>query len=182
MDKIFSIKSKQTKFIFSVISGSILLAGGAGLMVCGSLNVYILSYIHYKQTWVSMQYGNLIGTLLQGSLAIFSPLAGLLEKKFGPRILMIISGILSEIALICFYFQRSIWLMYMITIFTGFSCSLSFFVPVKNACFYYPKYKGTISSCMISITIFGGAAYVLIGESIINPGREGVSDPITLPF
>ena len=182
MEKLGLAQTKKTKFIFAFISGVFLGFGQAVLMGSGYMAVYILSYIHHKDNWVDMPYGNLMNEFLVLFNAVFSPLSSILEKLCGPGISILISSIIVEISLFLFSIQRNIWAFYCITILSGLGIGISANIPLKNACLYYPKKKGLISACIISLSGVSTAIDVLIGEQLINPNKEGVIDPIKAPY
>ena len=182
MEKLGCIKTKKTKFILSLISGIVYILGMGVLMSSGGLSVYILSYIHHKDKWVDMQYGNLMMPFILLFISMFSPLAGPLEQFCGPIVCMLISTIISEICLFLFYIQRNIWFFYSISILVGLGVGISANIPIKNACFYYPEKKGLISASIMSFVAVGTAIYILVGEQLINPEKRGVIDQETDPY
>ena len=182
MEKLSCIKKKKTKFILSFISGIIYTLSQGLLFGSSGIAVYILSYIHHKYKWVDMQYGNLMMPLLTFFLSLFSPLSGPIEKIFGPLMSLLISSIIVEICLFLFYIQRNIWFFYSITFFSGFGVGISANIPIKNACMYYPEKKGLISAGIMSFVGISLAIYILIGEKLINPDKEGVIDQDNEPY
>lgn len=182
MDIIFKVKKKRDKFILSVLSAIAYLLGYSIIMESGNFSVYFISYIHYKQKWVNMQYGNLMRPVVLLFLSLFSPLSGTMENLIGPRFALLTSAIVIEIVLIFFYFQRNLWIFYILSLFLGLGCGLSANITVKNCCLYYPKKKGFISACIMSLGALVGSSYTLIGEKIINPEREKVVDIVDDPY
>lgn len=182
MEKLGCIKKKKTKFILSLFSGIFYIFGQGVLLASSGIGVYILSYIHHKDHWVDMQYGNLMMPLMTFCLSLFSPLSGSLEKLFGPIISLLISSIIVEICLFLFYIQRNIWMFYSITLISGFGVGISANIVVKNACFYYPEKKGLISAGIMSFAGISASIYILVGEYLINPEKEGVIDQDTEPY
>lgn len=182
MEKLSCIKKKKTKFILSVLSAIFYLLGQGVIIGTSGLSVYILSYIHYKDEWVDMQYGNLMMPFMTFFLSLFSPISGPLEKTCGPLISLFISSIINEICLFLFYIQRNIWVFYSIALLAGFGAGISSNIPIKNACFYYPEKKGLISSIIMSFIGVSVALYIFIGENIVNPEKEGVIDQETDPY
>ena len=172
MDIFFPVKKKATKFILSLFAAVIFQFGYSVIMEAGNFSVYFLSYIHYKQEWVDMQYGNLMRPIIVLFLSLFSPLSGFMENLVGSRLALLISSSTVEVVLIFFYFQRNLWVFYILSLFLGLGCGLSAQIVVKNCCFYYPKKKGFISSCIMSLGALVGSSYTLLGEKIINPERE----------
>ena len=182
MERLGCIKKKKTKFILSLLSAIFYLLGQGVLFGSTGLSVYFLSYIHHKDKWVDMMYGNLMMPVMGFFLSSFSPLSGTLEKIFGPIISLLISSIIIEICLFLFYIQRNIWFFYAITLFCGFGAGISANIPIKNACFYYPDKKGLISATIMSFIGVSAALYIFIGENLINPNKEGVIDQKEEPY
>ena len=165
------IKKKKTRFILSFI-GTILY-GMAGITSMGisHYSVYITSYFHHKQIDIDMQYGNLIMPILMLSNSLFSPLAGLIEKKCGLYLTLIISSLLLELDLILFINQTSVLYSFLLIIFLGFSNGIGMAVPGKNLYFYYPKKGGFLGSLIGSCFILLGTITGVLGENIINPEK-----------
>ena len=182
MERLSFIKKKKTKFILSLLSAIFYLLGQGVIVGASGLSVYILSYIHHKDEWVDMQYGNLMMPFMTFCLSLFSPISGPLEKMCGPLISLFISFIIIETCLLLFYIQRNIWVFYSITLLAGFGAGISSQIPIKNACFYYPNQKGLISSVIMSFVGVSAALYIFIGENIVNPEKEGVIDQETDPY
>ena len=176
------IESYNTKFILSICSAIIYQMGSSIVVAIGNFCVYFASYIHYKDEWVNMQYGNIMAPIILLLLSCFSPFSGVIEKKIGPRFTLLISSIIVEICLVIYYFQRNLWIFYIISIFIGFGNGLSAGVPIKNACLYYPKKKGMISSIIICLGGLISSLYVFIGEKIINPEKKTIINKQTNPF
>ena len=182
MDVYIKVKSKRTKFILSFISSIVYLLGYSIIMESGNFSVYFISYIHYKQEWVDMQFGNLMRPIIILFLSVFSPLSGIMENLVGPRLALLSSAIVIEIVLLFFFLQRNLWIFYILSLFLGLGCGLSAQIVVKNCCMYYPKKKGFISACIMSLGALIGSSYTLLGEKIINPDREEVIDKKTNPY
>ena len=177
MDIFTKIESKKIQFILSFISATIYQLGFNIILESCNFTVYFLSYIRYKQTWVDMNYGNLMRPVVLLFLAIFSPLSGAMEHFFGPRISVIISSLVVEIGFVLLYFQRNLWHFYLLTLLLGIGSGLSTQILLKNACFFYPGKKGLISALIFSIGTLFGSAYSFLGELVINPDREPIIGP-----
>ena len=184
MEYFVQIHSHKTKFILSLISAILYQIGSSLVTTIGNFCVYFISYIYYKDTdsKINMQYGNINGPIILLLLSSFSPLSGVFEKKFGPKITLIFSAFIVEICLVIYYFQRNLWIFYTISIFIGIGNGLSAGVPIKNACRYYPKKKGVINSIIICLGGLISSLYSFIGEKIINPEKEGIINKETNPF
>jgi len=177
MDIFTKIESKKIQFILSFISATIYQLGFNIILESCNFTVYFLSYIRYKQTWVDMNYGNLMRPVVLLFLAIFSPLSGAMEHFFGPRISVIISSLVVEIGFVLLYFQRNLWHFYLLTLLLGIGSGLSTQILLKNACFFYPDKKGLISALIFSIGTLLGSSYAFLGELVINPDRAPIIGP-----
>ena len=166
-----NIIKKKKNFILSFIGTIIYGIVGVTSMGIGQYSVYITSYFHHKQVNIDMQYGNLIMPIAMLSNSIFNPLSGLVEKKFGLYISLIISSVLIELDLLLFINQISIWISFFLIIFVGFSSAIGMGIPGKNLFLYYPKKGGIIGSLMGSCFIILGTILGIIGEKIINPEK-----------
>ena len=184
MDYFIHIHSHKTRFILSLISAILYQMSSSIVTTLGNFCVYFISYIHYKNPdeKINMQYGNINGPIILLLLSSFSPLSGIMEKKFGPKITLLLSSLIVELCLIFYFFQKNLYLFYTISIIIGFGNGLSAGVPIKNACKYYPKKKGTINSIIICFGGLVGSLYSFIGEKIINPNKEGIINKETNPF
>ena len=182
MDVFIKVKRKRNQFILSFLSAIVYLLGYSIIMESGNFSVYFLSYIHYNQNWVDMQYGNLMRPVVLLFLSLFSPLSGMMENLVGPRFALLISCIVIEITLFFFYFQQNLWLFYLLSLFLGLGCGLSASINVKNCCCFYPKKKGFINACIMSLGALIGSSYTLLGEKLINPDRKEVIDIDNEPY
>ena len=86
----FGVKKKKARFIMSFIGTLFFGIGGVISMGISHCGVYITSYFHYNGVNIDMQYSNLIMPIFMLSNSLFAPLAGLLEKKLGLYISLII--------------------------------------------------------------------------------------------
>ena len=182
MDVFFKVKRKKIRFISSFFSALTYLLGYSVVMESGNFSVYYISKIHYIQTWVNMQYANLMQPFVLLFLSIFSPLSGVMETLLGSRLAMLSSSIIIELSFIFLYFQGNIFIFYILSLFLGVGCGLSANICVKNCCFYYPNKKGLISSLIVSLGAMTGSSYTYLGEKIINPEREKVIDKDKEPY
>ena len=184
MEYFIQIHSHKTKFILSLISAILYQMGSSLVTTIGSFCVYFISYIYYKDknSNINLQFGNLNGPIILLLLSSFSPLSGVIDKQLGSILTLILSSSIVEICLILYYFQRNIWIFYIISIFIGIGNGLSAGIPIKNACRYYPKKKGFINSIIICLGGLVSSLYSFIGEKIINPNKEGIINKKTNPF
>ena len=171
----FGVKKKKARFIMSFIGTLFFRIGGIASMGISQCGVYITSYFHYNGVNINMQYSNLIMPILVLSNSLFAPLAGLLEKKLGLYVSLIISSLLLELDIILFINQTNILFSFILIIFIGFSQGIGASIPVKNIFYYYPKKAGLLRSLIVSSYLLIGTGISIIGEKAFNPDKYTLS-------
>ncbi len=139
------------------------------MLALGGLNVYITSYISYKQKWVKMDYGNFIEPLVYFVQSFFTMFSGYVENMFGSKMTMLIGTVIIQIGLVGLYFQQNFYLLYVFLILMAIGSGISLNIPSKNVCFYYPDQKGLMTSFLLVIAGLSSSAFAVLGEFIINP-------------
>ena len=134
-----------------------------------NFSVYITSYIHETQTFVTMYFGLFLGIIANISMSIGRPISHFIEKRFGLIITVLLCLVLILGANIVFLYLNNIWLFYFLSLVIQFSSGVINSLCMKNLIFYRPKRKGFI---MVSIRLLSnilGSGLTLLGEKIINP-------------
>ena len=134
-----------------------------------NFSVYITSYIHETQTFVTMYFGLFLGIIANISMSIGRPISHFIEKRFGLIITVLLCLVLILGANIVFLYLNNIWLFYLLSLIIQFSSGVINSLCMKNLIFYRPKRKGFI---MVSIRLLSnilGSGLTLLGEKIINP-------------
>jgi MFS family permease len=165
-------KSKYQKYKSTLIGTIINIIGMSSIVVISSFNVYITSYIHIKQKWITMHYGLFLSPILTLCVTIANPIGGLIEKKIGFYYSLILSNIICLIGIFGLYLTQNIWLCYFFFLIIGFSC-FSLNIPLKNITFYVPEKKGFINAVISVVLQISASIYGFLGEFIIN--KEGYS-------
>ena len=176
------IEKKRTKFILAFISAIMFQFGSSVILASGSFAVYFLSYIHYKDDYVSMQYGNIMSPIIYLFLSAFSPLSGIIVRKIGPRLTFLLSSTIVEICLIGFYFQRNLWIFYVLSLLVGVGNGFSCGAPLNNGCRFYPKKKGIIGAIILGLGGLSNSLYSYVGEKLVNPDKVGIINRKTNPY
>ena len=134
-----------------------------------NFSVYITSYIHETQTFVTMYFGLFLGIITNISISIGKPISHFIEKRFGLIITVLLCLVLILGANIVFLYLNNIWLFYLLSLIIQFSSGVINSLCMKNLIFYRPKRKGFI---MVSIRLLSNilkSGLTLLGEKIINP-------------
>ena len=140
-------------------------------MPIGNFSVYITSYIHINQEFVTMHYGTYFGVILTFSMTFSRSLGGMLETKLGFMTTTLFGLILIIICNIFFFKVQNIYVCYVLIVIMGIGAGIATSLVQKNLTFYNPKKKGRISGLLGMLMIVSGAIFGFIGEKIIN--RDG---------
>ena len=88
--------NKKQRFILTFI-GNIVYSIGIFLPFgIGQYSVYITSYLHHYNSKVNLHFGNLMMPILILFLCLSAPIGGILERKFGMKLSLIINSIISS--------------------------------------------------------------------------------------
>ena len=98
----------KNKFISSIIGTLSVYFGIAFILPLNTFSVYITSYIHYKDNYVTMHYGLFIYLIFGLAASFSSSLGGYFENLFGFFQTIIIGFSILFISNFFFTFQRNI--------------------------------------------------------------------------
>ena len=163
--------NQKKRFILSFIGNLIYFIGIMTPFGIGQYSVYITSYFHHFNPKINIQMGNLMMPILTLSLSLSAPLGGILERKFGMHLALIINAIILEFLIFIFISQKNIFFTFILIILIGMTIGSVISIPGKNLCFYYPKKRGTIISLITSFNVIIGAVVSVLGEKLINPEK-----------
>ena len=160
------IKNEFVSAFIGFVGVSLILSYTSSVM---NFSVYITSYIHETQTFVTMYFGLFLGIIANISMSIGRPISHFIEKRFGLIITVLLCLVLILGANIVFLYLNNIWLFYLLSLIIQFSFGVINSLCMKNLIFYRPKRKGFI---MVSIQLLSnilGSGLTLLGEKLINP-------------
>lgn len=158
----------KNKF-FSTILGTIsLFFGICFILPLNNFSVYITSYIHLKDDYVTMHYGLFINLIFSFAHTFSSSLGGYLENLFGFFKTIIIGFTIVFITNFFFIFQQNIWLCYFLSLIIGIGAGISTSLLGKNLTLYAPQKKGMISGLSGLGLMIITAIFALTGEKVIN--------------
>ena len=165
------MENKKNQYFTKTLIGSIIFSlSNFPITSISGLSVYLTSFIHLKQSFVTMHYGNFFFPINQISTKLVGPIAGILENKIGFHETLFLSSFLVFISLIGFYIQQNIYYSYILICIMGIGNGLS--IPyTKNLIMYIPQRKGLISSAIMIPNIISLSFFKFLGEKIIN--KEG---------
>ena len=157
----------KNKFISTFIGTFFVYFGVCFILPISSFSVYITSYIHLKQEFVTMHYGLFLNLIIRISSSISNPLAGILEHKIGFLFTIYTGFITMFIGNIIFIFQQNIWLSFFVFILMGLGDGIATSLLIKNLTFYHPNKKGVIAGICRLLSSILGVIFNLAGEKII---------------
>ena len=161
-------KQNKRNFLKTFLGTIIFSVSNSPSMILLVLSVYITSYIHLKQKFVTMHYGTFFGPISQISMTIVGPIAGILDEKIGFHKTLILGSSIIFISLIGIYNQQNIYIFYILLALKGIGTGICLPLPGKNLIMYVPGKKGFISSTLMIPNILLATFFGFLGEKIIN--------------
>ena len=159
----------KNEFISAFIGAIGILFAISFILPISALSVYITSYIHEKQSFVTMYYGLFIHLIFSFAMTFGMSIGGFLELKLG-FYLTTLSGLLIILACnIVFLNAQNIWLCYVLTFLMSSGAGISNSLTGKNLAFFKPGRKGLLVSVLAAITTAFAAVFSITGEKLINP-------------
>ena len=134
-----------------------------------NFSVYMTSYIHEKQDFVTMHYGLFINLIFTFSMTLGTSIGGILELRLGLFFTTLVGFIIILITNIFFLNIQNIWLCYILTLISGIGVGIASSLGGKNLTLYKPDKKGLIVSIIGGVTILLAGIFSIVGEKIINP-------------
>ena len=158
-------KLLKNDFVSAFIGTFGMILGISFVFPLSGFSVYITSYVHEKQSLVTMYYGLFIHLIFSFAMTFGMSIGGFLELKLG-FCLTTLSGLLIILACnIVFLNAQNIWLCYVLTFLTSSGVGIT----GKNLAFFKPGRKGLLVSVLAAITTAFAAVFSITGEKLINP-------------
>ena len=162
-------KLLKNDFVSAFIGTFGMILGISFVFPLSGFSVYITSYVHEKQSFVTMYYGLFIHLIFSFAMTFGMSIGGFLELKLG-FCLTTLSGLLIILACnIVFLNAQNIWLCYVLTFLMSSGAGISNSLTGKNLAFFKPGRKGLLVSVLAAITTAFAAVFSITGEKLINP-------------
>ena len=159
----------KNRFVSSIIGVFGIVFATSSIYPISNFSVYITSYIHEKQNFVTMHYGLFINLIFAFSMTFGLSIGGVLELKFG-LFLTTLSGLLIILVSNIFFMNvQNIWLCYVLTFTTSTGLGIANSLAGKNIALYKPDKKGVLVSSLMAILVLFGGGFSIIGEKLVNP-------------
>ena len=159
----------KNKFISAFVATGGILMGLAFIFPMANFSVYLTSYIHEKQEFVTMHYGLFFNLIFTFSMSFGMSIGGFLELKLGFILTTLTGYVIILIANIFFLNVQNIWFCYVLTFCAATGAGISNSLVGKNLALYQPNKKGILISAIGGITVLFAGGFVITGEKIINP-------------
>ena len=159
----------KSRFVSAFIASCGILMGMAFIYPVANFSVYLTSYIHLKDSYVTMHYGLFLNLIFAFSTTFGMSIGGLLEHKIG-----FISTTLTGLCVILvgdIFFIRiqNIWLCYALTFIMGTGSGIANSLTGKNLALFKPKIKALLISIMAAFAVIFSGVFATLGEKIISP-------------
>ena len=158
----------KNKFISNFIGTIGITFALSFILPISNFSVYITSYIHEKQNFVTMHYGLFINLIFTISMTLGTSIGGFLEFKLGFIPTTLIGLFIILITNIFFLNIQNIWLCYTLTLIVGTGVGIANSLGGKNLTLYKPYKKGIIVGALMLVTILFSGIVSVIGEKLIN--------------
>jgi len=158
----------KNKFISNIIGTIGITFALSFILPISNFSVYITSYIHEKQDFVTMHYGLFINLIFTISMTLGTSIGGFLELKLGFILTTLIGLLIILITNIFFLNVQNIWFCYTLTLIVGIGVGIANSLGGKNLTLYKPDKKGIIVSVLSAVVILFAGIVSVIGEKLIN--------------
>ena len=159
----------KNEFISSFIGSFGILLGISFIFPLPALSVYITSYVHEKQKFVTMYYGLFFHLILSFAITFGMSIGGFLELKLGFYLTTLFGLLIILASNIIFLNAQNIWLCYVLTFLMASGAGISNSLTGKNLAFFKPNRKGLLISILGAITTLFAGVFSITGEKLINP-------------
>ena len=159
----------KNEFISSVVATCGIFIGISFVLPMSSFSVYLTSYIHEKQEFVTMYYGLFINLIFGFAMTFGMSIGGFLELKIGFILTTLTGLVVILVADIFFLNVQNIWLCYVLSFFFSAGAGISNSLIGKNLTLYRPNKKGMLLSILSVLLVLFVGPMGLIGEKVVNP-------------
>ena len=121
----------------------------------GNLAPYIVSYVRNMSHPATLQYtdGTFVFACQIAGQGLSMAFGGLLEKRFGPRLVSLLGGWFMSLGVLLSYFaiQKSFWLLLLTYgLMFGLGIGIAYIGPISCAMRWLPKWKGVATGIVVS--------------------------------
>ena len=165
--------NNKIKGICSLISAVLINLLTGSLFTFPNLISYYEVFVDHKYNKNQLYFVAPVGILFFNSL---SSVMGILDDKFGTRVLNIIASILLLSSQLLVYFFKIFALLIIAYILYGLAASLTYYQSLKNCWKYFPNLKGLVSGIVFSSFGLGPFIFTSIADGVIKTSEGGNKD------
>ena len=161
--------------LISVLCGGFLIHLSLGsVYTYGNLAPYIVSYVRKRSHPTNLQFTSatfVFAAQIAGQ-GLSMALGGVLEKRFGPRLVSLFGGWFMSIGVLLTYFaiQKSFWLLLLTYGFMfGLGIGIAYIGPISCAMRWLPKWKGIATGIVVSGFGLSALIFNTVQTGFINP-------------
>ena len=165
--------NNKIKGICSLISAVLINLLTGSLFTFPNLISYYEIFVDHKYNKNQLYFVAPVGILFFNSL---SSVMGILDDKFGTRVLNIIASILLLSSQLLVYFFKIFALLIIAYILYGLAASLTYYQSLKNCWKYFPNLKGLVSGIVFSSFGLGPFIFTSIADGVIKTSEDGNKD------
>ena len=159
----------KNEFISSVVGTCGIIMAISFVLPLTNISVYLTSYIHENQEFVTMYYGLFINLIFGFAMTFGQSIGGFLELKIGFILTTLTGLVVILVADIFFLNVQNIWLCYVLSFFFSAGAGISNSLIGKNLTLYRPNKKGMLLSILSVLLVLFVGPMGLIGEKVVNP-------------
>ena len=174
-NKLFLEKRKNyiLKGLSSLLSSIIYLFGCYSLWTVGNSIVYLISFRRAYNPNLTFSYGYFLIPIMNFTLALTSPVGGIIEDKIGGKKTIFLSTSILCISFTFMYFSRNIYIDYIIMSLNGFGLAVGINITRKNVCSFFMNRKALVCGIINLIPGILCAGLNIFNEKyILNPLSE----------
>ena len=165
--------NNKIKGICSLISAVLINLLTGSLFTFPNLISYYEVFVDHKYNKNQLYFVAPVGILFFNSL---SSVMGILDDKFGTRVLNIIASILLLSSQLLVYFFKIFALLIIAYVLYGLAASLTYYQSLKNCWKYFPNLKGLVSGIVFSSFGLGPFIFTSIADGVIKTSEKGNKD------
>ncbi len=161
------------KGISSIISGIIHNFGFFSIFALGYTTIYLISFRRYYNQNLEFSHSYCIMPLINLTVCLTGPLAGIIEDRFGGKLTIFISNLILCISFSILYYSRSIYIDYFLMCLNGIGIGIGINITKKNACSFFMNRKCLIIGIINLIPSLLSFALIFYNETdILNYAGE----------
>ena len=168
---IFGWLNENLQGILTVIGGLLIQIVIGSSYGFGFVSPYLMSYLKQYNDNIAINDGLFLTPIAIMTICFSFSLGGIMEKKFGPHLPILIGGSMITLVFLAFHFSKVLIICYISMAVFGLGQGFAYFPPVKTGWYYYPNHKGRVLGIILCGFGFSSAILTFIVQGVINPNE-----------